>query len=115
MRRPGTRAAHAGTDAGYASPCRTVRGVPRTIVPVVGDIAARAWPSHGMGEPVPLASDSSQSGGGACAPPGAVGAMGPGRRWSGRAGGGPAATVAERETGQPGVPYENPIAENAPV
>src|SRR5260370_4917057 len=113
MRRPGTRAADAGTDAGHAGPRRRVRGVPRTVVPVVGDLAARAGPSPGVGEPVSMAPDSSQPGGGAFAAPGAVGAMGPGRRGSGRAGGGHAATVAERKTGQPGVAYGKRIAGSA--
>ena len=45
----------------------TVRGVPRTTVPVVGDLAAGAGPASGVGEPVPVAADSSQPGGGACA------------------------------------------------
>ena len=34
MRRPGTRAAHAGADAGNAGARRAMRGLPRAIVPV---------------------------------------------------------------------------------
>ena len=113
MRRPGTRAAHAGADAGHAGPRRTVRGVPRTIVPLVGDLAAGAGPSSGLGEPVLVGADSSQPGGGACACLRALGALGAGGRGSSRAGGGHAATVAERQTGQPGAAYGKRIAGSA--
>src|ERR1035438_1441853 len=113
MRRPGTRAAHTGADAGHAGPCRAVRGVPRTVVPVGRDFAAGARSSRSVGEPVPVAADSGESGGGAHAPADAMVALGcSGRRTAGP--GGPAATVdenmADRETGQSGVAHGKCVA-----
>src|ERR1035441_3964076 len=104
MRRPGACATHTGTDAGHAGSRRAVRGVPRTVVPVGRDFAAGARSSRTVGEPVPVAADSGQSGGGAHAPADAVVALGRGRRRTGGPGG-DAATVADREILQPRVSH----------
>src|SRR5436190_13877840 len=112
MQRPGTRTAHAGAYAGHAGTRRAMHGVPGTVVPVERDLATGSRASPGMGEPIPVAANSGQPGGGTGAAQGLVAgalvAMGAGGHGHHRPGGGHASTdVANpaREAGGPRVAH----------
>src|SRR4051794_24314447 len=62
MQRPGSRAPHAGPDAGHARSRGRVSRVLGAVTPVGTDVAGRAGTPRGVGESVPVAAHRSDAG-----------------------------------------------------